>query len=231
MAISKPLNGSSSLSRRSSSRAAADIRTLRAPLAALLGLAFFLAFVQAPLLAQVDARMLQLPGRLGHADRLRIRRRHLDRAQGRRRRRPASPRQGRGIVPALFARRLARSPSAPTTTATSISTPSRRTGGLPARGHPPRHAGPHGRLVSRRQGAPVHLVAWTSGKQRFSQLYTRPREGGLPAKLPVPYGEFGALSPGRQEARLHADQPRTSGPGSATAAAWLPTSGSSTSRR
>jgi tricorn protease len=34
-----------------------------------------------------------------------------------------------------------------------------------------------------------------SGRQRFSQLYRVPRDGGLPEKLPVPYGEFGAISP------------------------------------
>jgi len=34
-----------------------------------------------------------------------------------------------------------------------------------------------------------------SGKQRFRQLYRLAAEGGLPAKLPVPYGEFGTLSP------------------------------------
>ena len=33
-----------------------------------------------------------------------------------------------------------------------------------------------------------------SGSQRFSQLYTVDAAGGLPEKLPVPYGEFGALS-------------------------------------
>ena len=33
-----------------------------------------------------------------------------------------------------------------------------------------------------------------SGSQRFSQLYTVAAAGGLPEKLPVPYGEFGALS-------------------------------------
>ncbi len=33
-----------------------------------------------------------------------------------------------------------------------------------------------------------------SGSQRFSQLYTVATAGGLPEKLPVPYGEFGALS-------------------------------------
>jgi tricorn protease len=34
-----------------------------------------------------------------------------------------------------------------------------------------------------------------SGRQRFSQFYTVALGGGLPEKLPVPYGEFGAYSP------------------------------------
>ncbi|MFI5167448.1 MAG: PDZ domain-containing protein [Thermoanaerobaculales bacterium] len=34
-----------------------------------------------------------------------------------------------------------------------------------------------------------------SGSQRFNQLYELSVEGGLPAKLPVPYGEFGEISP------------------------------------
>ncbi len=34
-----------------------------------------------------------------------------------------------------------------------------------------------------------------SGKQRFSQFYKVSKSGGLPEKLPVPYGEFGVLSP------------------------------------
>ncbi|MGV8039229.1 MAG: PDZ domain-containing protein [Thermoanaerobaculaceae bacterium] len=34
-----------------------------------------------------------------------------------------------------------------------------------------------------------------AGKDRFSQLFKVSSEGGLPAKLPVPYGEFGAISP------------------------------------
>lgn len=59
---------------------------------------------------------------------------------------------------------------------------------------------------------PDRVVGWTpdgsqvlfassreSGRQRYSQFYTVPPTGGLPAKLPVPYGEFGAYSPdGRQ---------------------------------
>ena len=35
----------------------------------------------------------------------------------------------------------------------------------------------------------------TSGKDRFNQLYKVSRAGGLPEQLPVPYGEFGAISP------------------------------------
>lgn len=34
-----------------------------------------------------------------------------------------------------------------------------------------------------------------SGKERFSQFYTIAATGGLPAKLPVPYGEFASYSP------------------------------------
>lgn len=33
-----------------------------------------------------------------------------------------------------------------------------------------------------------------AGKDRFNQLFTVSREGGLPTRLPVPYGEFGAFS-------------------------------------
>jgi len=35
----------------------------------------------------------------------------------------------------------------------------------------------------------------TSGKDRFNQLWKVSRDGGLPERLPVPYGEFAALSP------------------------------------
>lgn len=34
-----------------------------------------------------------------------------------------------------------------------------------------------------------------SGKQRFSQFYKIAKDGGLPEKLPMAYGEFGSLSP------------------------------------
>jgi len=41
----------------------------------------------------------------------------------------------------------------------------------------------------------LYTSAMESGKQRFNQFYAVPRAGGLPSKLPVPYGEFGSLSP------------------------------------
>ncbi len=34
-----------------------------------------------------------------------------------------------------------------------------------------------------------------SGKQRFNQFYKVSNNGGLPEKLPIPYGEFGVISP------------------------------------
>ncbi|MDQ7064935.1 MAG: PDZ domain-containing protein [candidate division KSB1 bacterium] len=40
--------------------------------------------------------------------------------------------------------------------------------------------------------------AMASGRQRFRQLYRVSRDGGLPEKLPVPYGEFGSISPDGQ---------------------------------
>ena len=57
-------------------------------------------------------------------------------------------------------------------------------------------------------GAPDRVIDWypdgksillattmTSFKDRFSQLYKVSAEGGLPDKLPMPYGEFGAIAP------------------------------------
>jgi tricorn protease len=55
---------------------------------------------------------------------------------------------------------------------------------------------------------PDRVVGWTpdskrvlfasgreSGRQRYSQFFTVGLDGGLPEKLPIPYGEFGAFSP------------------------------------
>ncbi len=57
-------------------------------------------------------------------------------------------------------------------------------------------------------GATDRVLGWTpdgkqvlfassreSGSQRFSQLFTIPVDGGPAQKLPVPYGEFGSISP------------------------------------
>jgi tricorn protease len=57
-------------------------------------------------------------------------------------------------------------------------------------------------------GAPDRMLAWypdgksilfassrASEKDRFNQLWKISLEGGLPEKLPLPYGEFGAISP------------------------------------
>ena len=57
-------------------------------------------------------------------------------------------------------------------------------------------------------GAPDRMLEWypdgkcilfatslASEKNRFNQLWKISVEGGLPEKLPVPYGEFGAISP------------------------------------
>jgi tricorn protease len=67
--------------------------------------------------------------------------------------------------------------------------------------------------------APDRLIDWypdgssllfatsmTSEKDRFNKLYRVPAQGGLPEKLPMPYGEFGALS---ADARLIAYTPGT----------------------
>ena len=70
-------------------------------------------------------------------------------------------------------------------------------GGLPRRlthhGAPDRMLGwyPDGRSI-------LYATSMTSPKNRFNQLYRVSAQGGLPEKLPVPYGEFGAISPDGQ---------------------------------
>ena len=69
------------------------------------------------------------------------------------------------------------------------------------------------RLAASRSGSritpwPDRVIGWTpdgkrvlfasgreSGRQRYNQFYTVSIDGGLPEKLPVPYGEFGTFSP------------------------------------
>jgi tricorn protease len=41
----------------------------------------------------------------------------------------------------------------------------------------------------------LFATSMTAGKDRFNQLYRVAPAGGLPEKLPVPYGEFGSISP------------------------------------
>ncbi len=41
----------------------------------------------------------------------------------------------------------------------------------------------------------LYASGMTSEKNRFSKLFTVPVGGGLPTQLPVPYGEFGTISP------------------------------------
>jgi len=41
----------------------------------------------------------------------------------------------------------------------------------------------------------LYASSMESGRQRYRQFYKTSVEGGMPQKLPVPYGEFGALAP------------------------------------
>jgi len=40
----------------------------------------------------------------------------------------------------------------------------------------------------------LYASGMESGRNRFNQLYRVSKNGGLPTKLPIPYGEFGAIS-------------------------------------
>jgi tricorn protease len=52
----------------------------------------------------------------------------------------------------------------------------------------------------------LYTSSMESGKQRFSQFYSVSPKGGMPDKLPVPYGEFGVISP---DGKMIAYTPRT----------------------
>ncbi len=67
-------------------------------------------------------------------------------------------------------------------------------GGIPKR--LTHHPAPDRTLGWSPDGAAVLFAStMASGIPRVNQLFRVPRQGGLPEKLPVPYGEFGALSP------------------------------------
>ncbi|HKJ42764.1 MAG TPA: PDZ domain-containing protein [Sunxiuqinia sp.] len=52
----------------------------------------------------------------------------------------------------------------------------------------------------------LYASSMESGRQRFHQFYAEPAEGGMPSKLPLPYGEFGSISP---DGTMIAYTPRT----------------------
>ncbi len=145
-------------------------------------------------------------GRLGDPDRLRVRRRHLAGAPRRRSGDAAEFASRRGDVPALLARRHPARLHRPTTTATSTCTSSRR------------------RAARRRASPIIRWATWCWAGIRTAGASCSPRaaraagsgttsstwsavDGGLPEKLPIPYGEFGAFSPdGRQFAYMPMSQ-------------------------
>ena len=67
-------------------------------------------------------------------------------------------------------------------------------GGMPKR---ITHHGMNDRLIDWYPDGSYILFASSreSGKQRFNQFYKVSKDGGFPDKLPLPYGEFGAISP------------------------------------
>ena len=56
----------------------------------------------------------------------------------------------------------------------------------------------------------LYATRMASEKQMFSKLYRVSAQGGLPEVLPVPYGEFGAISAdGSTPSTAHGRTPRT----------------------
>lgn len=71
---------------------------------------------------------------------------------------------------------------------------------IPAQGGLPRRITHHGAADRVLNWYPdgqslLYATMMTSYKDRFNQLYKVSAKGGLPEQLPVPYGEFGAISP------------------------------------
>ena len=166
------------------------------------------------------AQRRRVPGRLRHANRLRLRRRHLARG----------PKDG-GVAQRLSTARGEESFPRFSPDGTAIAFSGNYDGNpdiyvVPTGGRSARRGSPH-------HGCRDRMLDWyPDGK---ALLFASPHDerqgplqpalhasagtGGLPAKLPVPYGEFGAPLARTARAGLHAASARTSGPGSATAAA------------
>ena len=143
--------------------------------------------------ARLDARHDAPAGSVGHPNRLRLCRRHLGRGQGGRRGRAASSPKGEESFPRF-------SPDGSLLAFTGDYDGNEDIYVMPADGGLPQRLTHH--------GAPDRMLDWypdgksilyatsmTSPKNRFNQLYKVSAQGGLPEKLPVPYGEFGAISP------------------------------------
>ncbi len=97
--------------------------------------------------------------------------------------------------------------------------------------------------VSDRMGPNNIVMGWTpdgknilfrsrmrSFNDFIGQLYTVPVDGGLPEQLPLPRGGFARYLARRQASSPTTASSASSAPGSAIAAAWPTTSGSTTSR-
>ena len=131
--------------------------------------------------------------RLGDADRLRLRRRHLGRAQDRRHRRPPELAARRGELPALLARRHdARLHRQLRRQHRRLRRPG--AGGDAGAPHVSPDARSRPRLVSRTASA-CSSPPSARAAAALQPVLSRRAEGGLPEKLPVPYGEFAAFSP------------------------------------
>ena len=105
-----------------------------------------------------------------------------------------------------FRRTARRSPSPASTTATSTSSPSRPSGGIPKRVtyHPDAD-----RVVGwTPDGKRILFRSNRDSQSRYTQLYTVPPEGGLPEALPLPMGCMGAYSPDGKRMVYAADRRR-----------------------
>ena len=144
--------------------------------------------------ARADRRAhVQAAGRVGDADRVCLRGRHLGGAQAGRRGSAAELATGEEQFPRFSpdGARIAFSANYDGNVDVYV---------VPTQGGDPVRVTHHpmpDRLVDwHPDGARVLFVSSReSGRQRYSQFFLAPATGGLPAKLAVPYGEFGSFSP------------------------------------